>query len=78
MTYKLEPWIDKINSIVTVILPDGTQKRYISGSVAAADVFDRHYVVKSLSAVGSEVLIQLEEAEVPATGWIGEEQQGFF
>jgi len=78
MTYRLEPWIDKINSIVTVILPDGTLKRYISGSVAATDIFDKHHVVKSLSAVGGEILIQLEEVEAPSTTWIGEEQQGFF
>ena len=70
MTYKLEPWIEKIKSIVTVILPDGTQKRYISGSVAVEDIFDQHYVVRTVTAIGSEILIQLVEAEVPATGWI--------
>ncbi len=78
MTYRLEPWIEKIQSAIMMTLPDGTQKRYISGSVAAADVFDKHYVVKNIVAISGEILIQLEEVDVPSTVWIGEEQQGFF
>ena len=78
MTYRLEPWIEKIHSTITITLPNGTQKRYINGSAAAADIFDKHYVVKNVVAISGEILIQLEEVDVPSTGWIGEEQQGFF
>ena len=78
MTYKLEPWIEKIKSLTTVILPDGSSRRYINGSIAANDVFDKHYYVSELGAMGGEITLKLKEAEAPATSWIGEEQQSFF
>ena len=78
MTYRLEPWIRKIDSPVIVTLPDGTQKRYISGSAAAEDIFDRHYVVEKIEALGGEIVLTLKEVEVAGSTWVGEEQQGFF
>ncbi len=77
MTYRLEPWIAKISALVTVMLPDGTQRRYIDGSVAAYDAFEKHYVVNNISAVGGEIILSMEEVETTNTNWIGEEQTFF-
>ena len=78
MTYKLEPWITRIVSPVEVVIPDGTRKKYINGSVAAADIFDRHYVVEKIEALGGEIVLTLKEVEIAGSTWVGEEQQGFF
>ena len=78
MTYKLEPWIIRIVSPVEVVIPDGTRKKYINGSVAAADIFDRHYVVEKIEALGGVIVLKLKEVEVAGSNWVGEEEQGFF
>ena len=78
MTYKLEPWITRIVSPVEVVILDGTRKKYINGNVAAADIFDRHYVVEKIEALGGVIVLTLKEVEVAESTWVGEEQQGFF
>ena len=78
MTYKLEPWITRIVSPVEVVILDGTRKKYINGIVAAADIFDRHYVVEKIEALGGVIVLTLKEVEVAESTWVGEEQQGFF
>ena len=78
MTYKLEPWVGKIKSLVTVILPNGEMRRYLNGSVAASDIFDKHYIVTEISAVGGDIILTLQILSMPDNNWIGEEQQGFF
>ena len=78
MTYRLEPWIRKIESMTILALPDGVQKRYISGRAAAADTFDRHYVVEKIEALSGEIVLTVKEVEVAGSTWVGEEQQGFF
>ena len=77
MTYKLEPWITRIVSPVEVVLPDVTRKKYINGSAAGADIFDRHYVVEKIEALGGEIVLTLKEVEVAGSTWIGEEQTFF-
>ena len=77
MTYKLEPWITRIVSPVELVIPDGTRKKYINGSAAAADIFDRHYVVEKIEALGGEIVLTLKEVEVAGSTWIGEEQTFF-
>lgn len=78
MTYKLEPWIEKISSSITVCLPDGKHRRYINGQAVAKDSFDKHYIIKNISSVSNEIVLTLTEVITPATSWIGEEQQSFF
>lgn len=78
MTYKLNPEIEKIHSPVIIALPDGTISEYDSGSEAAAAVFEKHYVVQSMTAVGDKIELQLSEIRMPdSSTWIGEEQTFF-
>lgn len=78
MTYKLEPWVGKINAPITVVFPGGEKLRLENGSAVAKSVFDKHYVVSSIGAEADRIILKLEEIELLSTGWIGEEQQGFF
>ncbi len=66
MTYRLNPVIEKIESPVRILLIDtGQEKRYKSGSDACADVFDKQYNIRSISAKSDIVEIEMEVAESP-------------
>lgn len=77
MTYKLNPIIERIQSPVLIITPDGEKRSYISGTEAAADVFDRNYQIASIKAENGTVVITLSEPQVAGMNWIGEEQSLF-
>lgn len=58
MTYRVEQWVSKIESPVSVRIGDNVLN-FSSGEELAAFTFDRQYEVKSISAVGSTVEIEL-------------------
>ena len=77
MTYKLEPGLSRITSPISLLLPDGTERRYESGRDIVEAAFDHRYVVTRIRAVENMVELKLEELIDPATNWIGEEQSFF-
>ena len=62
MTYKLEPWVEKINAPIITISSDG-EHRYDNGTIHVKSVFDKHYVVNELSASDREVILRLVESQ---------------
>ena len=78
MTYKLNPSLEKIQSPVILILPDGERREYIDGAAVTEDVFNKMLLIDSLRAVGNTVEIKLAEPKVETTTWIGEEQTFFW
>ena len=78
MTYKIDQFVSKISSPITVLIGDKTLK-FENGETLAEYVFDRKYSVTDLKADGSVVIITLAEAKtLTDTNWIGDEQVGFF
>ncbi|SDB26760.1 hypothetical protein SAMN02910317_01328 [Ruminococcaceae bacterium FB2012] len=78
MTYKIDQFVRKISSPITVLVGDKILE-FENGETLAGYVFDRKYSVAVLRAEGSAVVITLDENEqVNDTNWIGEEQQTFF
>ena len=77
MTYKLNPSLEKIQSPVILILPDGERREYINGVTVVEDVFDHKYLIEAVRAVGNTVEIKLTEPQIKASTWIGEEQTFF-
>ena len=57
MTYKIEPWIEKIITAIVVKLPDGTHRHYLNGLAATADVFDKHYITEGISVMGKDIFL---------------------
>ena len=78
MTYKLNPALNKIQSPVVLIFPEGNQQQYSSGAAAADMAFDKKYLIASMKAVDSNIEIRLEEPSVNEINWIGEEAVSFF
>ena len=77
MTYKLNPSLEKIQSPVVLIFPDGERREYINGVAVVEDVFDQMLLIDTIRAVGDTVEIKLTEQQMTASTWIGEEQTFF-
>lgn len=78
MTYKIDQFVSKISSPITVLVGDKILE-FENGETLAGYVFDKKYSVADLRAEGSVVIITLAENEqVNDMNWIGEEQVGFF
>ena len=77
MTYKLNPSIARITSPLILTLPDGRKLEYENGEQAAEAVFDRHYVIDTIRAVDSRIIISVTEQKPMPTSWTGEEQTFF-
>ena len=60
MTYKIEQWVRKIKSQITIITGD-KKLHFDSGKKLADYEFDRKYEVINLMAVGSAIEITLAE-----------------
>ena len=77
MTYKLNPEVSKIKSPVILQIENGessANKIYADGTELANTVFEKHYVVVSLVAQKSSILLTVRENRtVNNTNWIGEE-----
>ena len=62
MTYKLEPGIiEKIQSPIELLLPDGEKLRFRESSVLLDTEFDRAYVISSIRAHKDTEVIELTE-----------------
>ena len=78
MTYKLEPWIEKITSCIKLIFPKGFEIVYRNGKEAAEAVFEKRWGIKELRQYENIIEVKLEELPtMPVTNWIGEEQVVF-
>lgn len=73
MTYKLEPGLVRITSLITLILPNGEKRRYESGEELTGAVFDRKWRVVEIRAVENTVEIRVEPVMVPEINAVGEE-----
>ena len=78
MTYKLNPELKKIQSPITLVLPDGSRSEYQSGTDVTSEMFEKRYTVSSMRAIENSIEIRLEEASVNEINWIGEEAVSFF
>ena len=77
-TYKLNPELKRITSLVHLILPDGNALHFKTGTEAADATFDTRYLLDTLCAEDSTVVITLREAEAMNLNWSGEEPVSFF
>ena len=77
MTYKLNPSLEKIQSPILLIFPDGERREYKDGAAVVEDVFDKMLLIETVRAVGNTVEIKLTEPQIKASTWIGEEQTFF-
>ena len=62
MTYKLEPGLRKIQSPVVLVI-EGMETRYPDGKAVTELTFDKSYLIQSVTARESSVVIQLMENE---------------
>ena len=73
MTYKLESYIEKIESPVVCDF-DGTVVEYADGRDLANHVFDRYWLVDSINVIDGKVLLRMKENKnTNSVDWIGEE-----
>ena len=78
MTYRVEQWVRKIISPITVKYQDNVM-HLNNGSDLADYSFDRRYVISSVEADGETVIITLAENDcINDTNWVGEKQASFF
>ena len=78
MTYKLNPSLAKIVSLVVLVM-DGNETQYPNGAALAECEFEKNYLVESISARDSAVVVALKEnTTVNQINWVGEEAVSFF
>ena len=65
MTYKVDPYIGKINSSLVLIFPNGERKEFKNGAEACSVVYDSRYGIKSVCAVENVIEVSLEELKGP-------------
>ena len=73
MTYKLEPGLARITSLVCLLFPSGKKMEFENGEMACKAVFDKRWRVTEIRAAGDVVEIKVEEMGVPSVNPIGEE-----
>ena len=61
MTYRIEPWVEKITSPIIAILADGKKCEYENGAAVVKAIFEKHYVINEISAIDGEVVLHLVE-----------------
>lgn len=77
MTYKLNPELRVIKSPVVLVI-DGEERSFPDGKALVGEVFDKNYVVASITARDDIVVIELEEGPASVVvNWIGEEAVSF-
>lgn len=78
MNYKLNPILAKIQSAVVLVI-DGNEQTYDNGTVLTNVAFEQNYLVDSISARDSAVVIVLKQNDkINEINWIGEEAVSFF
>ena len=71
MTYKLEYFIEKIESPVIAAFPDG-EKEFSSGKELADSAFEKYYLVDTISVKDNKICINFyENKKVNIINWIG-------
>ena len=60
MTYKLNPALSKIQSPLLLLI-DGEETEYRNGKALAEQVFEKNYLVDSISAKADRIVISLTE-----------------
>ena len=77
MTYKVEQWVRKIKSPVTVKIGE-TAISYPNGEELADDSFSEPLVIDSVLAENSKIIIKLvKNSKTNDVNWVGEEQSFF-
>ena len=79
MTYKLNPELRKIRSLIILAFPDGTEKFFASGAELTNAVFDKRYDIAEITAKDNMIRLKLiDQQDMPTINWIGEEAVSFF
>ena len=60
MTYKLNPALNRIQSPL-VVVADGKETEYIGGKALSEQVFEKNYLVDSITAKADRIVISLVE-----------------
>lgn len=77
MAYKLNPQLRLIKAPVILVV-DGAEKQYRSGEELTHLTFEKKYIIASISAIESSVVVTLKENDrVCVVNWIGEEAISF-
>lgn len=77
MTYRVEQWVRKIKSPVTVKIGE-TAISYPNGEELADDSFSEPLVIDSVLAEDSKIIIKLvKNSKTNDVNWVGEEQSFF-
>ena len=78
MTYRLNPEVCKIKSPI-LLRGAGADRTYSSGAELEKEDFSVNYIINSIEAEGSIVIITVSEnLKINAINWIGEEAVSFF
>ena len=81
MTYKLNSIVSKFRSPVLLRFGDNSNPdRYFeSGTQLAEEVFDKNYLIESVSAQNDQIVLTvMENKSINITNWVGEEAVSFF
>lgn len=63
MTYKFNPALDKVKSLVALIFPDGTRQEYSNGQSVTETSSSERYLVNEIRAGDGVVEITLKKPE---------------
>ena len=78
MTYKLNSELNKIESPINLIFPNGESKKYVNGEAVTEEVFDEAYSVSSITANNNSIQITLCVRSLVPLEWCGNERMSFF
>lgn len=76
MTYKIEQFVSKINAPIICRFED-QEWSFKDGKELAGHVFDKRYLIDSLTIEGEKVVLALSELTQQPMNWTGEEPNLF-
>ena len=77
MTYKLNPQLRLIKAPAILVI-EGMERQYNSGEELTTLIFDKNYIIDSISARDNMVVVTLKENDRQFNiNWIGEEEVSF-
>ena len=78
MTYKLESYISKISSPITLVISD-IKIDFVNGSAAYDHDFDKRYVITDIYSDDGKVCLALQEnTMINDVNWCGEQEASCF
>lgn len=77
MKYRLSPSVAKIHAPIILVI-DGTEQEFSSGTELSEASFDKHYVIDSLTIRDNKAVVTVKENVMTDINWIGEEPVSFF